>query len=90
METNKVSRLRVNGNDRSDARRGDRSFGRKSLVILTLVLLTLIGCVGALTELWNVDAVTGAVAPDSPPAVPYFPSQYMNQATEASEHIQAF
>jgi hypothetical protein len=80
----------VNEKDGSGARPGGRSSGRKSLVILTLVLLTLIGCAGALTELWNVDAVTGAVAPDTLPAVPYFPSQYVNQATENSEHIQAF
>jgi hypothetical protein len=94
METNKGLQHSVNENDRSGAWRGRRSSGRKSLVILTIALLMLIGSAGALTKIWTVnsvlDAVTGAVAPDGPPAAPYFPSQYVNQATENSEHIQAF
>ena len=94
METNKVSRFTVNENDSSGAWRGGLSSDSKSLVILTVVLLMLIGSAGALTTIWvddaAFDAVTGAVAPDSPPAVPYFPSQYVNQAKEIEEQPPTF
>ena len=94
METNKVSRFTVNENDSSGAWRDGRNSDSKSLVILTVVLLMLIGSAGALTTLWvddaGFDAVTAAVAPNRPPAVPYFPSQYVNQAREIEQQPPTF
>ena len=94
METNKVSRFTVNENDSSGAWRGGRSSDSKSLVILTMVLLMLIGSAGALTTMWvddaAFDAVTRAVALDIPPAVPYFPSQHVNQAKEIEAQPPTF
>ena len=94
METNKVSRFTVSENDSSGAWRGGLSSDSKSLVILTMVLLMLIGSAGALTTLWVDDAAfvaaSGAVAPDITPSVPYFPSQYVNQAKEIEEQPPTF
>jgi hypothetical protein len=94
METNKVSRFTVSENDSSGVWRGGLSSDSKSLVILTVVLLMLIGSAGALTTMWvddaGFDAVTAAVAPDVLSAVPYFPSQYVNQAKEIEEQPPTF
>ena len=90
METNKVSSFTVNENDSSGAWRRGLSSDSKSLVILTVVLLMLIGSAGALTTIWvddaGFDAVTGAVAP----AVSYFPSQYVNRAKEIEAQPPTF
>ena len=77
---NKISRFTVNENDSSGVCRGGLSSDSKSLVILTLVLLMLLGSAGALTAMWADDAGFGAVTNAVAPAVPYVPSQYVNPA----------
>jgi hypothetical protein len=98
METNKLSRFTVNENDSSavnendssGAGRGGLSSDSKSLVILTLVLLTLFGSAGALTAMWVDDAGFSAVTNAAAPAVPYVPSQYVNPAREIEPQPPTF
>ena len=90
MDTYNTSRFTVKENDSPGAWRSGLSSDSKSLVILTVVLLMLIGSAGALTTIWvddaGFDAVTAAVAP----AVSYFPSQYVNQAKEIEAQPPTF
>ena len=83
METKKVEHFKVSESGNAGVWRGGQSSDTKSLVFLTAVLVALIGSAGALTTMLSggeaPDAVPGAVvsaqpAPDSAPAVPYFPS----------------
>ena len=90
METNKLSRFTVNENDSSGALGGGLSPDSKSLVILTLVLLMLFGSAGALTAMWVDDAGFAAVTNAAAPAVPYVPSQYVNQARETESQPPTF
>jgi hypothetical protein len=84
MKTNKISRFTVNEDDSSG--RG-LSPDSKSLVILTLVLLTLFGSAGALTAMLVDDAGFGAVTKAAAPAVQ---SQYVNQAKEIEPQPPTF
>jgi hypothetical protein len=60
-----------------------------------LVLFVILLMISAWVELEGIAENSGAVvstpaAAESVPRVEYFPSGYVNQATETTEHIQAF
>ncbi len=97
LETKK-RRFTVVENGNAGAWSSGQSSDTKSLVLLTavLVVLVLLGSAGALTKMLSdgsgSDAIVGVVAPaqDSQTAVPYFPSQYVNQAKEIEEQPPTF
>ncbi len=94
LET-KTKRFTVIENGNAGAWSSGRS-DTKSLVLLTTVLVVLLVSAGALTKMLpdgsGSDAIVGVVAPaqDSQTAVPYFPSQYVNQATEIEPQPPTF
>ena len=94
METKRVSRFTVNANYSCGAWSRGVSSEDKSLIILTVVLLVLFSSAGVLTTIWvddpAFDAVIRAVGLDILPAIPYFPSQYVNLAKEIEEKSPAF
>ncbi len=61
-------------------------------VIVAAVLLLGAAIGGAFSTRSEVDAAAHSVSPAPEPTegFVYFPSQYVNQATEVEEHIQAF
>ena len=67
--------------------------GRGKLAVLSIVAAAAVAIVTVTTmtssELTAADR-HAALPPETSSGFSYFPAQYVNQATEASEHVQAF
>ena len=95
MVTKKDERFTVIDSGNAGAWRDGRSANTKSLVLLTVVLVALIGSGGAFFVLSDGSASgerlsVSAPAQDNATAVPYFPSQYVNQAKEIEPQPPTF